>query len=238
MGKDDSGPAGDGQTRLDSTDQTLSDGESVTARKLQVIESCKEEERLSGTACAPDSNAQPCRETAAGSNLSVSMSPPSPTHATDKVTEQQTATPSDMSTENSPDAMQIPDNEPSDNHPGPLSNAVSSLASIQETSSTASASTKQTPQECDPVSKLSSSEQDKEKTISHETQNLSESPEDNENPERRTSTEQNKREDGQGQRHHVDEPNTEQTEPSLDPCPVTRKTAKNTEVLVLDHLFF
>ncbi|CAK6972178.1 E3 ubiquitin-protein ligase rnf213-alpha-like isoform X5 [Scomber scombrus] len=254
-GEDESGPAGDGQTRLDlsanndnltipelkttpsSTDQTLSGGESVTARKLQVTESCKEEERLSGTACAPNSYAQTCRETAAGSNLSVSMSPPSPTHATDKLTEQQTATPSDISTENSPDAVQIPDNEPSDNHPRPLSNSASSLASTQETGSTASASTKQTPQEYDPVAKQSASEQDKENTISHETQNLSESPEDNENPERRTFTEQNKRKEGQGQRHHVDEPNTKKNEPSLDPCPVTRKTAKNMEgQLVSDDL--
>lgn len=198
-----------------SSDHALSDGESVTARKLQVIERCKEEDRQSGTACTPDSNAQPCRQTAAGSNLSVSTSPLSPTPASDKVTEQQTETPSDISTENSPDAVPVPVDEPS---------SASSLTLTKETSSTAPASSEQTPQEYEPVAKQSASEQDKEKTISHETQNLSESPEDNEeliNPKQRTFT--------------------KQTESSVDPCSVTKETTKNIKVVlsqIFDLLFF
>lgn len=240
---DDSEPARDGSTKQDLSDNTASsatpeikttpstpyqnpsDGKSVTTRKL-VTESCKEEERLSGTACALDSNAQLCRQTACLNNLSVPTSPPSPASspACDEVTEQQTETPSDISTENSPNAVRIHDDKPSDNHPGPLSNSASSLTSTQETNTSAPALSEQTPQESDLVAKQSASEQDKEKRLSHEIQNLSESPEDHINPEERTLTEQTQRKEGQ-----ADEPNTKQIKSSVDPCSVTQETAKNIE---------
>ncbi|XP_067452688.1 E3 ubiquitin-protein ligase rnf213-alpha-like isoform X1 [Thunnus thynnus] len=238
---DDSEPARAGSTRQDLSDntsssatpeikttpsspyQTPSDGKSVTTRRL-VTESCKEEERLSGTAHALDSNAQPCRETACLNNLSVPTSPPSPTPACDEVTEQQTEIPSDISTENSPNAVRIHDDKPSDNHPGPLSNSASSLTSIQETNTSAPALSEQTPQESDLVAKQSASEQDKEKRLSHEIQNLSESTEDHINPEEHTFTEQTQRKEGQ-----ADEPNTKQIKSSVDPCSVTQETAKNIE---------
>ncbi|XP_037626449.1 E3 ubiquitin-protein ligase rnf213-alpha-like isoform X1 [Sebastes umbrosus] len=58
-----------------SPNQTVSVGESVTSKKTQVTETCKEEERHSAT--APESDTQPCSEAAPGSNLAVKTTPPS-----------------------------------------------------------------------------------------------------------------------------------------------------------------
>ncbi|XP_044056409.1 E3 ubiquitin-protein ligase rnf213-alpha-like isoform X2 [Siniperca chuatsi] len=160
-----------------SPNQTPSVGISVTTREPQVTETCMEEERLSAT--APESDSQPCGEAAPGSDLSVSTTLPSPTSASDK--QQQKEAPPDSSTEDSPDAVQIRADKPSDNNSGPLSNSASSLTSTKETGSTAPESSEKTPQECDLVAKQSASEQDKDKKIFHETKNCSGRPDDKAN---------------------------------------------------------
>lgn len=211
----------EGATPL-SPNQTLSVGESVTTRKPQVTETWKEEERPSAT--APESNSQPCNEVVPGSNLSVSTTPPSPPPVSDKLTEQQIEVPSDISTEDSPDAVQIPADKSSDIHSGPLSNSASSLTSTKQTGSTVPDLSEQTPQECDSVAKQSASEQDKDKSISHETQNLSGRSDGNEshtNNEQRTFAKQSDRKEDQAARD------------SADPYPVTKERAESTEVVIL-----
>uniref|UniRef100_UPI0037E99DD8 E3 ubiquitin-protein ligase rnf213-alpha-like n=1 Tax=Semicossyphus pulcher TaxID=241346 RepID=UPI0037E99DD8 len=139
--------------------QTVS--KSVTTQKPQVLETCKEEERLSAT--APKTDSQPYSEAAPASNLSVSKTLPCPTPALDKLTEQQTEAP-DISREDNPDKVQIPADEPGDIHSATLSNCASSQKPAKETSSTLPESSDQTPQECDSVVKKSASEQDKDET--------------------------------------------------------------------------
>ncbi|KAF3835287.1 hypothetical protein F7725_027845 [Dissostichus mawsoni] len=84
-----------------SPKETLGVAEAITTKKTQVIDALKEEERLAAT--APESNAQPCREAAPGSNL-VCLTTPSSTQAGDKPAEQQTEAPSDNSKDDSPHA--------------------------------------------------------------------------------------------------------------------------------------
>ncbi|KAI3368624.1 hypothetical protein L3Q82_025623, partial [Scortum barcoo] len=173
---DDLEPGSDGTTSQDPSDitagpstldkgvtppspsQTLSVSEPFTTRKSQVTETFKEEERPSGT--APESHAQPCRQEEPGSDLSVSTTTPS----CDKLMEQQTEAPADVSAEDNPEAVQIPADKPSDIHSVVSSYSVSSF--------------EQTPQECDSVKKQCASEQDKDKTISHDTQSHPGRPDD------------------------------------------------------------
>ncbi|KAM9358387.1 E3 ubiquitin-protein ligase rnf213-alpha-like [Symphorus nematophorus] len=188
-GSDGLEPAKDGSTQEDPSDNTassatlqkgdtpstsnhtLSADESVTGREPQVTKTCKEEESLSAT--ASKSKSQPCSEAVPGSNLYVSTTPPSSTPASD--TEQQTKALSDISTEDSTDAVQIPADKLSGIHSEP-SESASFLTSTAETSSTAPELTEQTPQECDLVAKQS--EQDKDNTTSHVAQNLPGKPDD------------------------------------------------------------
>lgn len=211
-----------------SPNQTVSVGESVTSKKTQVTETCKEEERHSAT--APESDTQPCSEAAPGSNLAVYTTPPSSAPASDKLTE---ASP-DISTEDSPDAVPPATDKPRDIHSGPIS--VSSLISTKETDSTAPESSEQTPQQCGSVAKQSVSEQDKDKITSHEAHNLSVRPDDNENHTNTEQHDQADRKENQAARDkrrcYTDDPNTKNTEHSADPCSVTKETAQNTEVVI------
>ncbi|XP_073332592.1 E3 ubiquitin-protein ligase rnf213-alpha-like [Pagrus major] len=122
-----------------SPNLTCSVGESVSTAKLQVTDACKEEERLSAT--APECDSQPCVEAVPGSSLSVSTTLPFPTPASDNLTEQETDGPPDISTEDSPNAVQIP----GDIESGLLSTSASSLTSTKEIGPTSSESSEQTP---------------------------------------------------------------------------------------------
>ncbi|XP_054458939.1 E3 ubiquitin-protein ligase RNF213-like [Anoplopoma fimbria] len=166
--------AGEKRAKHSSHNQTLSAGETVTTRKTEVAETCKEDERPSAT--APESDFQPCSVVAPGSNLSDYTTPPSSTPASDKLTEQQTAATPDISTEGRLDAVQIPADQQQSINSGLLSISVSSQALTRETRSTAPESSEKKPQECDRVAKQSVSEQDKDKTVFNETQNLSGRP--------------------------------------------------------------
>ncbi|XP_029285451.1 uncharacterized protein LOC115006959 [Cottoperca gobio] len=209
-----------------SPNQTLPVTEEVTTKKTQVIETCKEEERPSAT--APESDSQPRSEAATGSNLSVTTTLPSSTHASVKLAEQQTVTSSDISTDDNPEAVQIPVDKPSDINCKALS--CSASTSTKETGSTAA----ETPQECNSVTK-SVSEQDKDNPISHETHNLSVRPDDNEN---HTNTEQHtfakqaesKEDEAAGDERclYSDDPKTKTTECSADPPSVRKETAQST----------
>ncbi|XP_038571429.1 E3 ubiquitin-protein ligase rnf213-alpha-like isoform X2 [Micropterus salmoides] len=197
-----------------STSQTFSVGESVTSRNPQVTETCKKEERLPTEASES--------EAAARSNLSVSMISPCHIPGSDKLTEQQTEAPPGIRPEDSTDTVQISADKPGDNTPGPLSTSVSSLTSAKETVSTASESSEQKPQECDPMAKQPVGEQDKDKTISHETQNLSGMPDDDEN---HTWSKQHKF------AKQTDSKEDKAARDSADSCPVTKKTAKSSEAV-------
>uniref|UniRef100_A0A3B4X7H2 RING-type E3 ubiquitin transferase n=1 Tax=Seriola lalandi dorsalis TaxID=1841481 RepID=A0A3B4X7H2_SERLL len=192
---------------------------------------CKEEEKLCST--ASESISQPCSQAALVLHLSVSTTAPPPTPAGDKVTRQQTESPPNISTEASPDAVQIPADKSSDIHCGPLSNATSSLTSTEETGSTAPEPSQQTHHGCDLVTKHSG--QDEDKTTNHETQNLSGRPDDNEdhtNTEQHTFAKQSDR--NKDQAAGDEKTPKESKEHSADPCPATKETAKSTEVLRLE----
>nr|XP_046247516.1 E3 ubiquitin-protein ligase rnf213-alpha-like isoform X2 [Scatophagus argus] len=212
------------------TEGTLA-GESITNRIPQVTETCKEEERLS--AAAQESDSQPCCEAAPGSNPSQSTRLPSSTSPSDKLTEQPPEASLDTSTEESPDAVQSPVDEPSAIHSEPLSTSASSLTSTE--GSTAPESCLQIPEEFHSVAKQSASEKDKDKTTFDETQNISARPHDNENhtnTEQHTFATQTARKEDQAardERCHSEDPNTKETEHSVDPYPVTKGTPKSTE---------
>ncbi|XP_010784159.1 FK506-binding protein 5-like [Notothenia coriiceps] len=204
-----------------SPKETLGVAEAVTTKKTQVIDAIKEEERLAAT--APESNAQPCREAAPGSNLSVCLTPPSSTQAGDKPVEQQTEAPSDNSKDNSPHAE-----KPSDITLKPSSNSASNLKSTTETVSIAP----ETPQQCDSVAKQSTFEQGEDKTISHDIHNLSGRPDDNHtNSEQQTFVIQTDRREDEAARDqsNSDDPDTKTTEFSTDQHSVTKETAQSTE---------
>lgn len=160
--------------------------------------------------------------------MSVSTTLSSSTPASDKLTEQQTKAPSDISTDDSPDAVQIPADKPSDSHSRPLSK------STKETGSTAPESSEQTPQECDSVAKQSAPEQDK--TIAHETQSLSgrsDVKDNHTNTDQHTFTKQPDRKEDQAARdNNSDDSNTKKRHP------VTKETAKSTQVVNNFHIAF
>ncbi|KAL7397817.1 hypothetical protein ABVT39_028331 [Epinephelus coioides] len=210
-----------------SPSQTVSDGESVTTKRTQVPETRTEEERLSAT--APERDSQPCSETAPGSNLAVSADPPSLTPVSDKLTEQQTEVSSDNSTEDRPDAAQIPADKPSNTQSGPLS----SLTSAKETGSTAPERSEQIPQECDLIVNRSASVPNKDETISQETQNLSDN-ENQPNTEQLTfakQTDTKEDQEARDKRCYTVDPNTKKSEYSADPRPATKETYQNTEAV-------
>ncbi|KAI9517442.1 hypothetical protein NQZ68_004659 [Dissostichus eleginoides] len=238
LASDDLEPDKDGATAQDPSDKTASQAtlekgampsspketlgvaEAVTTKKTQVIDALKEEERLAAT--APESNAQPCREAAPGSNL-VCLTTPSSTQAGDKPAEQQTEAPSDNSKDDSPHAE-----KPSNITLKLLSNSASNLKSTTETVSTAP----ETPQQCDSVAKQSIFEQDEDKTISHDIHNLSGSADDNHtNSEQLTFPIQTDRREDEAARDqsNSDDPNTKTTEFSADQHSVTKETAQSTE---------
>ncbi|XP_034002602.1 E3 ubiquitin-protein ligase rnf213-alpha-like isoform X2 [Trematomus bernacchii] len=239
LASDDLEPDKDGATAQDPSDKTASQAtlekgampsspketlgvaEAVTTKKTQVIDALKEEERLAAT--APESNAQPCREAAPGSNLPVCLTTPSSTQAGDKPAEQQTEAPSDNSKDDSPHAE-----KPSDSALKLLSNSASNLKSTTETVSTAP----ETPQQCDSVAEQSIFEQDEDKTISHDIHNLSGGPDDNHtNSEQHTFAIQTDRREDEAARDqsNSDDPNTKTTEFSADQHSVTKETAQSTE---------
>lgn len=216
-----------------SPSQTVSDGESVTTKRTQVPETRTEEERLSAT--APERDSQPCSDAAPESNLAVSAGPPSLTPVSDKPTEQQTEVSSDNSTEDRPDAVQIPADRPSNTQSGPLS----SLTSAKETGSTAPERSEQIPQECDLMVNRSASVQNKDETISRETQNLSDN-ENQPNTEQHTfakQTDTKEDQEARDKRCYTDDPNTKKSEYSADPCPATKETYQNTEVVYIVKIF-
>lgn len=144
-----------------SPNLTFSGGESVSTAMPQVKDACKEEERLSVT--APECDSQPCGDAVPGSSLSVSTILPYTTPAIDNLTEQETEDPPDTSTEDSPNAVQIPADKPGDIASGLLSTSASSLTSTKEIGPTSSESS---PQVRCPVSKQSASERNTDMTQS------------------------------------------------------------------------
>uniref|UniRef100_A0A3B4ULA5 Zinc-ribbon domain-containing protein n=1 Tax=Seriola dumerili TaxID=41447 RepID=A0A3B4ULA5_SERDU len=215
LASDDSEPARD-----DATPQDLSNNTASTAT-------------VETRTTASESISQPDNKTDLVLHLSVSTTAPSPTPASDKLTRQQTEN-ADISTEASPDAVQIPADKSSDIHSGLLSNATSSHTSTAETGSTAPEPSQQTR---DLVTKHSG--QDEDKTTNHETQNLSGRPDDNEdhtNTEQHTFAKQSDRNKDQAAGDKVlcysdGQTPKESKEHSADPCPATKETAKSTETI-------
>ncbi len=178
---------------------------------------CKEEEKAS--AAVPVSSCQPCSEAIPGSNLSDSATPPFPTSARDKLTEQQT--------EDSCYAVQSPADKP---------NSTSLQTSTKESGPAAPGSSEQTPQECDLVAKQFAFKQDRDETTSQETQILSARPDDteNHNTNQHIFAEQTDRKQEQAARDE---------KCSADRCPTTKEKAKSTEVVIfmvyiLSYFFF
>ena len=75
----------------------------------------------------------------------------------------------------------------------------------------------QTPKNCDSVAKQFASEQDKSKTISHDTEK---------------QVFRNKDQAAGDERCRSDDQNTKQVEYSVDPCPVPKELARDTEVII------
>lgn len=142
-----------------SPNLTFSVGESVSTAMPQVKDACKEEERLSAT--APECDSQPCSDA-----VPVSTVLPYTTPANDNLTEQETEDPPDISTEDSPNAVQIPADKPGDIESGLLSTSASPLTSTKEIGPTSSESSEQTPHVRCPVSKQSASERNTDMTQS------------------------------------------------------------------------
>lgn len=142
------------------------------------------------------------------SHIPVSTTAPFLTHATDKLKRQQTEGPSDVNTEANSDGVQIPPDKSSESG---LSNTTLSQTSTTKTGSPALQSSEQTPQGCD-LAKHSALSQDKDTR-----------PDDNAdhtNNDQHTFAEQIG-----GNEDQIAE------ESSIDPCQVTKESAKSTKVL-------
>ncbi|XP_042369471.1 E3 ubiquitin-protein ligase rnf213-alpha [Plectropomus leopardus] len=186
--------------------KTLSDGESVSTKKTQ--ETSEEE---GSSASAHESECQPYSERAPGPNVSVS---------TNKLTEQQTEASSDINTEDSPGAVQIPADKLCDINPGPLSNSVSSLTSTKEIGSTAPETAEKIPQECNSVANQCASVKDKDETISHTTQDLSNKIDASNGQCAFAKKTDRKDQAARDKRLNSDDLNTNKSEYPADPCQV------------------